>query len=260
MNFDLSADQKMLADTASAFVKRQSPIGRARAMREDAVGYEPAIWKQMGDLGWLALLVPEDQGGVGRRFADAAILLEQFGTALVPEPYIASVILAGTALARAGDPAQREKWLTPMIAGDATLAFAYAEKTSRFDPARVETRATRDGDRYVVRGDKTFVLGGHAADAFLVTARTSGAAADADPAHRTPTATATATSPIQPEELITPHFLLRPLGALETPSGARRAGVLRRANRWQSADRLVVRREAAASRSYPRARPASLHW
>ncbi len=180
MNFDLSQDQKLLVDTAAAFAKRESPIARLRSMREDPVGYSRGVWKQMGELGWLGILLPESLGGFGGGFQDAALILEKLGTTLVPEPYVASVILAGSTILALGTDEQRARWLQPLAAGDVTLALAYAERESRFNPAAIATVAQKSGAAYRLSGEKVFVLNGHAADALVVSARTSGSRGDRD--------------------------------------------------------------------------------
>ena len=178
MNFDLTPDQKLLVETAASFVKKESPPARVRKLRDDPIGWSKPLWKRMGDMGWLGILFGEEVGGFGGTFVDAALLLEQFGTTLVPEPYVPSVILGGTAITRVGDAAQRERWLAPVVAGDATLALAWAEAAGRYDATRVGTRAERAGAGWRLRGRKELVLCGHAADAMVVTARTSGGEAD----------------------------------------------------------------------------------
>lgn len=179
MNFDLTPEQKLLADTAASFVKKESPVGRVRGLREDSLGWSKDIWRKMAELGWLGLPFPEAAGGFDGSFVDVAIILEQFGTTLVPEPYIASVVCAGTAVLRAGNQDQYDAILAPLINGETSLAFAHAERGNRFDTNWVETTATRDGDDYVLKGEKVFVLNGHAADVLIVSARTSGNADDA---------------------------------------------------------------------------------
>lgn len=178
MNFDLSQDQKLLVDTAAAFVRKESPVTRLRALRQDPLGYSKQVWKQMGELGWLGILVPESLGGFGGTFVDAALVIEKLGTTLVPEPYVASVVLAGGMILGAGSEAQKKRWIEPLVAGDATYALAYAERESRFDPLRVATRAEKSGAGYRLSGEKVFVLNGHAADAIVVSARTSGSAGE----------------------------------------------------------------------------------
>lgn len=172
MNFDLSEDQKMLADTAASFVKKSSPVERFRKLRFAEPGWDPAVWKQMGELGWLGVIYPEELGGFGGRFVDLALILVELGKSLVPEPILPSVVLAGRAILLGGTEAQQKRWLEPMIAGDTVLALAYAERDARFDPGRVATTAARSDTGYVLTGDKVWVLAGHAADHIVVSART----------------------------------------------------------------------------------------
>ena len=126
MNFDLSEDQKLLVDTVTSFVKKQSPITRARKLREDAIGWDKNVWRQMGEFGWLGVAFPEAAGGLGQSFVDAALILEQLGTALVPEPFV-PLLVAGSALVRAAGPEKAAQWLTPAIEGKTSLAFANAD-------------------------------------------------------------------------------------------------------------------------------------
>ncbi|HVY45083.1 MAG TPA: acyl-CoA dehydrogenase [Minicystis sp.] len=174
MNFDLSPDQKMLADSAAQFAKKESPVARFRKLRDDPVGWEKTVWKQMGELGWLAILMPESLGGFGGTFVDYALVAEQLGATLVPEPLLASCALAATAVLDAGSAAQQEELLAPVAAGDATIALAYAERDARYDAAHVATRARKQGAGYRLDGEKVWVLEGHAADRLVVSARTGG--------------------------------------------------------------------------------------
>ena len=173
MNFDLSEDQKMLVETVSSFVKKASPPARLRKLREDPIGWQKSVWKQMGEFGWLGVLFPEALGGFGGSFVDAALILEELGVGLAPEPYAPSLV-AGTAILRAGSTAQHERWLMPMVAGETSLALAYAEAQARFSPFDVATRAERSGNTWKLSGEKRFVLNGHAADQLVVSARTRG--------------------------------------------------------------------------------------
>jgi alkylation response protein AidB-like acyl-CoA dehydrogenase len=172
VNFDLTEDQKMLRDTAAAFAKKESPIARKRKLAATELGYDRATWKQMGELGWLGVLLPESVGGYGGTMVDAALILEQFATTLVPEPYLASVVLGGMAVLRAGSAAQQRAWLEPLAEGKTTLALAWAERHGRFDVRAVATRATRAGGGWSLSGEKVWVLGGHAADVLVVSAQT----------------------------------------------------------------------------------------
>ncbi len=174
MNFDLSEEQQMIVDQAAKFVSNDSPVERFRKLRDTERGWEPEMWNRMGELGWLGIAFPEEQGGFGGRFVDLALVLEQLGRGLVPEPYIASVVLAGGLVSRLGSEAQIETFLAPMIEGRRSLALAYAEKQSRYDLGDCLTRAERKGDDWLLTGEKVWVLNGHAADHLVVAARTSG--------------------------------------------------------------------------------------
>ncbi|HYB99857.1 MAG TPA: acyl-CoA dehydrogenase family protein [Candidatus Limnocylindrales bacterium] len=174
MNFELTEEQTMIVDAVRKFVDNDSPVTRFRQLRETQQGWEPKVWQNMAEYGWLAVAFPEDQGGYGGNFTDVALILEQLGRGLVPEPYIPSVVLAGGLLSRLGTGEQTEKFLSPMLEGRTSLAFAYAERQSRYNLADCETSARRSGGQYVLNGRKTWVLNGHAADHIIVVARTAG--------------------------------------------------------------------------------------
>jgi len=178
MNFDLSEEQQMIVDAVQKFVRNDSPVERFRKLRETERGWDPEMWERMAEYGWLSVVFPEEQGGFGGRFVDLALILEQLGRGLVPEPTIASVVLAGGLLSRLGTDEQRDAFLTPMMEGRTSLALAYAERQSRFDLADCLTTAERKGDGWVLRGEKVWVLNGAFADAVVVTARTAGAQRD----------------------------------------------------------------------------------
>ena len=173
MDFDLSEDQQLLRKTVSDFRKTRSSVERFRKLRdEDDTGWSRELWAEMGELGWLSVCFPEEAGGLGQSFLEAALILEELGKNLVPEPFLASVILGGYALSMAGDEAQHERFLGPALEGEASLALAWAEGNSRFDPTRVACEAKPDGDNFKLSGAKRFVLNGHAADTFVVSANT----------------------------------------------------------------------------------------
>jgi alkylation response protein AidB-like acyl-CoA dehydrogenase len=174
MDFELDQDQHMLANTVADFAKNESPVGRFRKFRDDDIGYDPAVWRKMGELGWMGVPFAESVGGFGGSFLDCAVVLENLATTLVPEPYLASVVLGGMTLARAGNAAQHEAYLTPMIEGETTLALAYSESQSRYDVGAVETTAAPDGGGYRLSGKKVWVLNGHHADHLIVSARAPG--------------------------------------------------------------------------------------
>jgi alkylation response protein AidB-like acyl-CoA dehydrogenase len=173
MNFELTDDQKMLVETVVSFVRKDSPVERLRKMRKHEIGWEKNVWKQMGELGWLGVMFPESTGGAGMTFVEAGLIIEQLGTTLVPEPYT-PLVVAGSALVNAGSSAQQEQFLAPAVSGDKSLALAYLEEQSRNDIGSVVTRAEKSGAGFRLSGAKRWVLNGHAADHFVVSARTGG--------------------------------------------------------------------------------------
>jgi acyl-CoA dehydrogenase len=176
MELVLTEDQELIAKTAADFVKQKSPIARVRELRDsgDAVGFSRALWKEMAELGWVGIAFPEEHGGAGLGFAELAVVLEELGRTLAPEPFLSTVLLAGQALLLSGDAAKSATWLPRVCKGEAVLALAQQEARSRYDLGAVETQAERVGAGFRLRGEKIQVLDGHVADALVVVARTAG--------------------------------------------------------------------------------------
>ena len=180
MQLILTEDQELLAKTAADFVAQNSPVARVRALRDanDPDLFSRALWKQMAELGWVGIPFPESLGGAGMGLAELAVVLEELGRNLAPEPFLSTVLLAGQVLQLAGSEVQQTRWLEPVARGDAFLALAQQERGSRFDLHRVATRAESRGNRFRLSGEKVAVLDGGAADAIVVVARTAGAEGD----------------------------------------------------------------------------------
>jgi acyl-CoA dehydrogenase len=182
MQFSLTDEQQLLRESAAAFVRDNSSLKRIRALRDgaDPDGFSRTLWKQMAGLGWLGIIFPEAYGGLGLGSKDLALVLEEFGKGLMPEPWVSTVLLGGSAVWRGGSDAQRAAVLPNVIAGDLLLAVAYQEARSRYDLCHVATRAERAGDGWRLSGEKHLVLDGPVADRFVVSARTGGAERDRD--------------------------------------------------------------------------------
>jgi acyl-CoA dehydrogenase len=181
MRLALSQDQLMLAKTAAAFAANRSPLSRAHKLRHDSsssLDYSPVVWKEMAALGWTGIPFGEKEGGAGLGLAEVVIVTEALGRCLAPEPFVPSVILAGQALALAGSESQRSRWLPRIISADGVLALAYQEAGARYDTCSVATAARKTQDGYRLSGAKIQIAGGFGAEAFIVTARTSGSRSD----------------------------------------------------------------------------------
>ena len=178
MNFELSEEQRLLKDSAERFVRENCALERRRALVEEEPGYSEIHWRQMADLGWLGIGVPEEYGGTGGGPLETMVLMEAFGAGLVLEPYFPSVVLGAGLVERAGSAAQKEAILPAAVAGDLKLAFAWVEPQAGYDLFDVETAAERRGDGYVINGAKGVVLGAASADRIVVSARTAGGSRD----------------------------------------------------------------------------------
>src|SRR5919201_7099256 len=111
MDFDFTSDQVMLRNSVREYLSEKVPTTFVRKMLDDRTGFSRALWKEMAGLGWLGLTFPEENDGLGLGMVELASVLEEMGRAVFPGPYFASVLLAGEALKRAGDRAQKEKYL-----------------------------------------------------------------------------------------------------------------------------------------------------
>lgn len=174
MDFSLTDEQRMLQDTVERLVADQYGFEQRREYMQNPQGFDPAIWGQMAELGLLGVPFSDEVGGFGGGAVETMLVMEAFGKGLVLEPYVASVLTAGTLIADAGGDAQKAGVLEPLVGGELRLAFAHTEADNRYSETRVSTRAEKQGDGYVLNGDKVAVLHADSADKLIVTARTSG--------------------------------------------------------------------------------------
>jgi alkylation response protein AidB-like acyl-CoA dehydrogenase len=179
MNFDFTEEQGMLRDSVARFVQDQYDFDTRNRVVATDEGYSRENWQTFAELGWLSIPFAEEDGGYGGGPVDTMVVMEELGKGMVAEPFLATVLLFGGLIQKAGSAAQREAWLGRVIGGEVQGAFAYLERQSRFELADVATTAKADGDGYVLDGEKTVVFNGAAADALVVSARTGGEQTDA---------------------------------------------------------------------------------
>ena len=163
MDLGLSEEQELLRNSAREFLEKECPEEHVRAMEEDEKGYSPALWKKMADLGWQGLMIPEAQGGAGFSFLDLCVLVEEFGRALVPGPFIPNQV-AAIQIMLGGNDAQKAKYLPKIADGSAIHTYALTEASGRWDPAGVEMKAAASGSDFVLNGTKLFVPDANVAD------------------------------------------------------------------------------------------------
>ena len=179
MSLVLSEDQQLLKDSAKTFVDQNAPVSVLRGLRDskDAQGYDQNLWRQMLELGWAGMAIPEAYGGFEFGYGGLGVVLEESGRTLVSSPLIATVLLGASAINELGSDAQKSEFLPQVVSGELLLALAIDEKPHH-RPCRIDTSAVKSGEGYVLNGCKTFVLDGHIANKLVVVARTSGAIDD----------------------------------------------------------------------------------
>ncbi len=168
MEFTFSSEQEARRDSVRSFLAARAPSAYVRAMVDDERGVAPDVWDEIVSLGWTALLVPEDSGGLGLGLVDAVVVLEEMGRLPFPGPFFSSAVLATMAAARLG----LNDRLASLAAGATRGTVALDEVGHGSPVARVRTRAVRKAGRWLLTGHKPVVLDGHTADWCLVVART----------------------------------------------------------------------------------------
>jgi alkylation response protein AidB-like acyl-CoA dehydrogenase len=179
MDFDLTQEQRMLGDTVQRFVVQEYAFEARRRILRSEEGWSREVWSKLAEMGLLGLQVPEEHGGIGAGAVEVLLVMTAFGRALLLEPYLPSAILATALVRDLGSAEQRKALLAALAAGERIAVPAHGEEGSRYDLERVATSARREGDGWVLRGRKAVVAHAPAADLLLVSARTSGAVADA---------------------------------------------------------------------------------
>ena len=171
MDFTLSKEQELLRNGLDKFLSTRYDLEKSRAAAKTGAGWQPELWRAFADeLGILAVTLPEESGGGGGP-VEVMVIAEALGRALVVEPYVETVVVAGGLLQRAGGD-RAAALLDGIAAGTAVVALAAGEIGDRWQ--HVSTTAERDGDSWVLTGEKIVAVAAPLATHLLVTARTSG--------------------------------------------------------------------------------------
>lgn len=178
MDFELSEDQRLLVESVDKLLGDRYDFNARKGHLKAPEGWSRMLWSQYAELGLLGLPFSEAHGGFGGGGVDVMLIMEAFGRALVLEPYLATVVLGGTAIRLAGSAAQQSALLPKIVDGSLKLAFAHGEQQARYDATDVLTTARRNAKGWVIDGAKSVVLHGDCADKLVVSARTAGERAD----------------------------------------------------------------------------------
>ncbi len=156
-DFGYTEEHDLLRKTARRLLADRCPFGEVRRLADDPVGYEEPLWKEIAELGWLGLVMPEPLGGVDLGYLSLALLLEETGRSLLPAPLLGSV-LAGAAIERSGDDEQRKRWCPAIASGEIVATCALSGLEASWEPDAVSASATRTDGGFVLSGTRTHVL------------------------------------------------------------------------------------------------------
>ncbi len=174
MDFSYTEEQQLLKDSIEKFLDKSYTFEQRREIIESRQGTSQQAWEGFASMGLLGVPIPEAFGGFGGGGVDTMIVMEAFGRALVIEPYLATVVLAGTAISLGGTDTQRQILLPRIVDGSLKLAFGHTEPGTQWELNRVATTARQEAGMWVINGRKSVMLHGASAELLVITARTSG--------------------------------------------------------------------------------------
>lgn len=179
MTLVLNEEQVMLKESAAGFLAEKASVAQLRALRDAGgdAGFDPAVWKEMSEMGWAGIAIPEAYGGLGYGYTGLGVILEQAGRNLSPSPLESSVLLGATAIEALGSEAQKNQYLPAIASGELLVSLALQE-SAQHDPLGVTLSASEDLNGWVLSGSKRMVLDAGSAQAFVVIARTGGEAGE----------------------------------------------------------------------------------
>ena len=179
MKLVLNEEQQMLSDSAKDFAANRTPVNHFRSLRDnnDPLNWDKDVWKEMVDLGWAGILIPQEFGGSDFGLAGISVIMQEVGKTLTPSPLFATAVMGASAINTFGTQEQKAEYLPKIAAGKITTAIAIDEE-SHHAPFNSIAQAELVGDEWVLNGKKKFVVDGASADILIVLARTSGVKGD----------------------------------------------------------------------------------
>ncbi|MDG1473875.1 MAG: acyl-CoA/acyl-ACP dehydrogenase, partial [Porticoccaceae bacterium] len=175
----LNEEQQMLKESAKGFLTEHAPISVLRANRDagSEAGYSGLLWPQMVNMGWAAILIPEEYGGLAFGHVGMAQIIEETGRTLTASPLLSTAVLGVTAINLAGNQEQKTQLLAAIASGELTTALAVDESAHHCPAGTAMSAECKAGD-YILNGVKRSVVDGSTADKLIVAARTSGEEGD----------------------------------------------------------------------------------
>ena len=179
MKLVLNEEQQMLSDSAKDFAANRTPVNHFRSLRDnnDPLNWDKDVWKEMVDLGWAGILIPQEFGGSDFGLAGISVIMQEIGKTLTPSPLFATAVMGASAINTFGTQEQKAEYLPKIAAGNITTAIAIDEE-SHHAPFNSMAQAELVGNEWVLNGKKKFVVDGASADILIILARTSGIKGD----------------------------------------------------------------------------------
>jgi alkylation response protein AidB-like acyl-CoA dehydrogenase len=177
VDFGFSKEQDLIRKSVRQFLEKESPRDRVRLLKAENKGYDPLVWRKMTELGYPGLVIPEDCDGMGGKYLDLLIFMEEAGRSLLPSPYFATVAQCALPILAFGSEEQKKKFL-PAIANGQIWTFALMEEQGQWEASGLRLSAEREAGGYVLNGTKLFVPFAAEAEKILVMARTGSAPPD----------------------------------------------------------------------------------
>ena len=178
MDFHFTEEQKILQKTARDFLQSECPSSFVLEMEADETGYTQGLWNKMAELGWMALIIPEEYEGVGGNLLDLVVMMEEMGRFCLPGPFF-STVLGSLSIMEAGSEEQKKNFLPEVGTGESILTMALSEPgNSKYDPFLIEAEAEAKKDGFIINGTKLFVPDAQLVDYLVYVARTSGSPGD----------------------------------------------------------------------------------
>ncbi|HVH81180.1 MAG TPA: acyl-CoA dehydrogenase family protein, partial [Stellaceae bacterium] len=180
MDFEYTEEQRLLRESLDRLLGDSYEFAKRKTYMAEPDGFSRAMWTQYGEIGLLGLPFAEEHGGFGGGGVEIMVVMEALGRVIALEPYLTTVVMAGTALGHAGSAAQNAALVPKVIDGSLRLAVAHGERQARYDLSDVMTSATKTAAGWRLDGSKSVVVHGDSADKLIVSARVSGDRNDPD--------------------------------------------------------------------------------
>ncbi len=171
MDLSFTEEQRIIQESARKLLENECNIEYVRRMWEDEIGCPPELWQKMAEMGWLGITIPEEYDGMGLGFLELGIILDEMGRVAMPGPFL-STVMAAQLIADAGSEEQKKALLPRIAMGEIKATLAIDEAAFGYTVKGINLPATAQGNDFVLKGKKQFVMDGLGSHLMIVAART----------------------------------------------------------------------------------------